>query len=69
MSERKILNEEDLMIDYAEMTSLDFLQVEELRNFTDSDYNGQPVVEKYGKFDLGDLLGSIFGWSAAGVKQ
>jgi hypothetical protein len=65
MSKKKILSEEELMIDYAEMTSLDFLQVEELRRLTGSDYDEKPGALKYGKFDLSDLIGSLFGWKTA----
>ena len=66
MEEKKILNMEELMVDYAEMTSfnfnsLDFLQVEELHKFTDGEYANIPYSEKYGKFDLLDMIQSFIG--------
>ncbi len=64
MDEKKILDMEDLMIDYGEMTSfdfdsLDYRQVQELQKVTDSEYSNKPYSFKYGKFDLVDLFHSF----------
>lgn len=64
MDEKKIMTEEDLMIDFAEMTSfdfnsLDYLQMQELHKITDSEYANKPYAFKFGKFDLADLLRSF----------
>ena len=59
MDEKKIMNEEDLMIDYAEMTSfnfnsLDYKQIQELHKVTE--YSEKPYAFKFGKFDLTDMF-------------
>ncbi len=64
MDEKKVLDMEDLMIDYGEMTSfdfdsLDYRQVQELQKVTDSEYSNKPYSFKYGKFDLVDLFHSF----------
>ena len=64
MNEKKVLDMEDLMIDYGEMTSfdfdsLDYRQVQELQKVTDSEYSNKPYSFKYGKFDLVDLFHSF----------
>lgn len=61
MDEKRIMNEEDLMVDFAEMTSfdfnsLDYQQMQELHKITDSEYAEKPYAFKFGKFDLTDLF-------------
>ena len=62
MDEKKIMHEEDLMIDFAEMTSfdfnsLDFKQIQELHRITE--YDDKPYAFKFGKFDLTDMFKSM----------
>lgn len=64
MDEKKVLDMEDLMIDYGEMTSFDFnslsfKEMQDLQNITGTDYVNQAVPFKYGKFDLVDLFQSF----------
>ncbi len=64
MEDKKILDMEDMMVDYAEMTSfdfnsLDYRQMQELQKITEGDYANQPYAFKYGKFDLVDLFHSF----------
>ncbi len=64
MNKKKIMNEEDLMVDFAEMTSfdfnsLDYQQMNELHKITDSEYAAKPYAFKFGKFDLADLFKSF----------
>lgn len=64
MKEKKVLNMEDLMIDYGEMTSFDFnslsyKQMQDLQTITDSEYSNIPSAFKYGKFDMVDLFQSF----------
>jgi len=64
MQEKKIMDMEELMVDYAEMTSfnfdsLDYKQIRELQKITDSEYANKPASFKYGKFDLLDMLHSF----------
>ena len=64
MDEKKVLDMEDLMIDYGEMTSFDFnslsfKEMQELQYITGTDYAQQAVPFKYGKFDLVDLFQSF----------
>lgn len=59
MDNERILNEEDLMIDFAEMTSfdfnsLDYRQIQELHKITE--YDEKPYAFKFGKFDLTDMF-------------
>ena len=61
MSEKRIMDVEDLMIDYAEMTSFDFgtLSNEEmatLNRITDTEYLRKPYPFKYGNFKLSDFF-------------
>ncbi len=61
MSEKRIMDVEDLMLDYAEMTSFDFgsLSNEEmatLNKITDTEYKKKPYAFKYGNFKLSDLF-------------
>jgi hypothetical protein len=61
MSEKRIMDVEDLMIDYAEMTSFDFgtLSNEEmatLNRITDTEYTRKPYPFKYGNFKLSDFF-------------
>ena len=64
MDEKKIMSEEDLMVDFAEMTSfdfnsLDYQQMQDLHKITDSEYVEKPYAFKFGKFDLADLFKSF----------
>ena len=64
MDKKKIMNEEELMVDYAEMTSfnfnsLDYQQMNELHKITDREYAVKPYAFKFGKFDLADLFKSF----------
>lgn len=59
--EKKVMDMEDLMLDYGEMTSfdfdsLDYKQVRELQKVTDSEYSNQPYPFKYVNFDLVDMI-------------
>lgn len=61
MNEKKIVDMEDLMLDYGEMTSfnfnsLDYKQVKELQKIADSEYANKPNAFKYGNFDLVDMI-------------
>ena len=64
MKDKKILDTDEIMVDYAEMTSFDFnslsyKQMCDLQKVTNSDYDEVPGGFKYGKFDLIDLLHSF----------
>jgi len=64
MKNKKILDTDEMMVDYAEMTSFDFnslnyKQMCELQKITDSEYDEKPTAFKYGKFDLVDLFHSF----------
>ena len=61
MFDKKIMNEEDLMINYSEMTSFDFgtLSAEEmntLNRITNNEYLKKPYAFKYGNFKLTDFF-------------
>ena len=63
MSEKKIMTVEDLMIDYAEMTSFDFgsltdEEMDTLNKITNSEYAKKPYPFKYGNFKFADLFRS-----------
>ena len=65
MDEKKIIDVDDLMLDYGEMTSFnfnsaDYKQVRELQRITDSEYSNKPYAFKYGNFDLVDMIHSFF---------
>lgn len=56
--EDKFFDIDEMMVDYAEMTSFDFnspsyLQVSE-------EYSKQPYTFKYGNYDVVDMLKSLF---------
>ena len=64
MKDKKILDTDEMMVDYAEMTSFNFnslsyKQMCELHKITDSEYEEKPIPFKYGKFDLVDLFHSF----------
>lgn len=64
MSEKKIMDVEDLMVDYAEMTSFDFgalsnEEMDTLNKITNSEYSKKPYAFKYGNFKLVDLIKSL----------
>ncbi len=61
MSEKRIMDVEDLMIDYAEMTSFDFgtlsnEEMETLNRITDKEYMKKPHPFKYGNFKMEDFF-------------
>ena len=61
MSDKKIMNVEDLMLDYAEMTSFDFgtlsnEEMETLNRITDKEYMKKPHPFKYGNFKMADFF-------------
>lgn len=65
MKDKKILDTDEIMVDYAEMTSFDFnslsyKQMCDLQKVIDSEYDEIPKSGfKYGKFDLIDLFHSF----------
>lgn len=64
MDDKKIMDMEDLMLDYGEMTSFDFnsmdyKEVRELQRITNSEYSDKPYAFKYGNFDLVDMIHSF----------
>ncbi len=61
MFDKKIMNVEDLMIDYAEMTSFDFgtlsnEEMDTLNRLTNTEYMKKPYPFKYGNFKISDLF-------------
>ncbi len=61
MSEKKIMDVEDLMLDYAEMTSFDFgslsdEEMDTLNKITNHEYLRKPYAFKYGNFKLTDFF-------------
>lgn len=60
--EDKFFDIDEMMVDYAEMTSFDF----ESGSFIacteakDSEYSNQPYTFKYGNFDVLDMLKAVF---------
>ena len=61
MDEKKILDVEDLMLDYGEMTSFDFdsdtfREVKAIQDLESEPYMKEAVAFKYGKFDLVDMF-------------
>ena len=61
MDEKKIVDIEDLMLDYGEMTSfdfnsLDYKEVRDLQRIAQSEYANKPNAFKYGNFDLVDMI-------------
>ena len=64
MSEKKIMDVEDLMIDYAEMTSFDFgalsrEEMDTLNKISDNEYYKKPIAFKYGNVKLMDFFHSL----------
>ena len=64
MKDKKILDADEMMVDYAEMTSFDFnsltyKQMRELQEITNTEYDEKLIPFKYGKFDLVDLFHSF----------
>lgn len=61
MTDKKVLDMEDLMLDYGEMTSFDFdsdtyREVKAIQDLENEAYTKAPVAFKYGKFDLVDMF-------------
>lgn len=64
MSEKKIMEVEDLMVDYAEMTSFDFgslsnEEMDTLNKITNSEYMKKPYPFKYGNYKIVDFFHSL----------
>ncbi len=64
MSEKKIMEVEDLMVDYAEMTSFDFgslsnEEMDTLNKITNSEYLKKPYPFKYGNYKIVDFFHSL----------
>ena len=65
MKDKKVLDTDEIMVDYAEMTSFDFnslsyKEMKELQKVTGTEYDEEvPSGFKYGKFDLIDLFHSF----------
>ena len=64
MLDKEIMDVEDLMVDYAEMTSFDFgslsnEEMDTLNKITHSEYANKPVAFKYGNFKLVDFFHSL----------
>ena len=61
MFDKKIMDEEDLMLNYAEMTSFDFgtlsnEEMDTLNRITNNEYVRKPYAFKYGNFKLADFF-------------
>ncbi len=61
MTDKRIMDENELMINYAEMTSFDFgtLSADEmqtLNKITNNEYVRKPYAFKYGNFKLSDFF-------------
>ena len=56
--EKKVMDMEDLMLDYGEMTSFDFdsLDYKKVRELKKVTYSNQPYPFKYGNFGLVDMI-------------
>jgi hypothetical protein len=64
MADKKIMDVEDLMLDYAEMTSFDFgslsnEEMDTLNKITKSEYAKKPYPFKYGNFKLVDFFHAL----------
>ena len=64
MKNKKVLDMDEMMVDFAEMTSFDFnslnyREIQELQKITGGEYDDKPMPFKYGKFDLVDLFHSF----------
>lgn len=58
MTDKKVVDMEDLMLDYGEMTSFDFdsdtyKEVKAIQDLENEAYTKAPVAFKYGKFVCG----------------
>lgn len=53
---------DEMMVDYAEMTSFDFNSVNFIAcaNARNEEYSNQPYTFKYGNYDVLDMLKSMF---------
>ena len=64
MADKKIMDVEDLMIDYAEMTSFDFgsltnEEMDTLNKITNTENMRKPYPFKYGNFKMSDFIHSL----------
>lgn len=61
MEDKKFWDIDEMMVDYAEMTSFDFnsdnFMAAEAQK---SEYSNQPYTFKYGNFDVLDMLKTMF---------
>lgn len=63
MNDKKYFDIDEMMVDYAEMTSFDFNSPGYLacsEELNKSEYSQQPYTFKYGNFDVLDFLQSMF---------
>ncbi len=65
MKEKRFFETEELMVDYAEMTSLnlaseEFCRVRDIQRLTGTEYGEHPSALKYGAFDMLDMMQSLF---------
>lgn len=58
MMEDKFFDIDEMMVDYAEMTSFDFNSPSYLK--VSEEYTKQPYTFKYGNYDMVDMLKSLF---------
>lgn len=62
--EDKFFDIDEMMVDYAEMTSFDFNSGNFVavsgEKFKNEEYSHQPYTFKYGNFDVLDMLKSMF---------
>lgn len=56
--EDKFFDIDEMMVDYAEMTSFDFNSTSYLK--ISEEYTKQPYTFKYGNYDMVDMLKSLF---------
>ena len=64
MSDKEIMDMQDLMVDYAEMTSFDFgslsaQEMDTLNKITNQEYAKVPYAFKYGNFKIVDFFQSL----------
>lgn len=61
MEDKKFWDIDEMMVDYAEMTSFDFNSDNFVALSTQkSEYSNQPYTFKYGNYDVLDMLKSMF---------
>lgn len=61
MEDKKYWDMDEMMVDYAEMTSFDFSSDNFIAiNAQKSEYSNQPYTFKYGSYDVLDMLKVMF---------